>query len=247
MKAQIETLADTAQLAEAAARHFARAAARALRNWGEFAVALSGGSTPRAAYEHLAGLGPAEGVDWAKVHLYWGDERCVPPDHPESNFRLARESLLDHLDLPAQNIHRMPGELEPHTAAQAYEADLRQSLAARVDPGIDLPRFDLILLGLGRDGHTASLFPGSPALTEYLRWVLPQQAEADPPWRITLTLPVINAAAEVIFLVSGREKAPILRQVLRGPEDLRALPAQAVQPAGGDVIWLADGPAASLL
>jgi 6-phosphogluconolactonase len=247
LKAQIETLSDTAQLAEAAARHFARAAARALRNWGEFAVALSGGSTPRAAYEKLARLGPADGVDWKKVQLYWGDERCVPPEHPQSNFRLARESLLDRLKLPAANIHRMPGELEPHTAAQAYEADLRQSLSARVDQGIDLPRFDLILLGLGLDGHTASLLPGSPALTEYLRWVLPQETEVDPRWRITLTLPVINAAAEVIFLVSGREKAQILRRVLREKEDLRALPAQAVQPARGDVIWLADGPAASLL
>ena len=246
MKSLIETLPDPGQLAEAAARHFARAAARALRNWGDFAVALSGGSTPRAAFERIAALTAAEGLEWEKVHLFWGDERCVPPEHAQSNFGLARQSLLDRLDIPPQNIHRIPGELEPHTAAQAYETDLRSALSARVDQGIDLPRFDLILLGLGLDGHTASLFPGSPALTEYLRWVLAQQA-ADGSWRVTLTLPVINAAAEVMFIVSGREKSQILRRVLRGAEDLRALPAQAVQPAGRDVIWLVDAPGASLL
>jgi 6-phosphogluconolactonase len=246
LRAQIETLPDPPRWAEAAARHFARVAARAQRGGGDFAVALAGGTTPRLAYQQFAQLGPAEGLDWDRVHLCWGDERCVPPDHPDSNFRLARESLLDRLDLPPDHVHRMPGELDPHTAAQTYEADLRSALAARVDPGSDLPRFDLILLGVGQDGHTASLFPGCAAMTEYLRWVLAQQAP-DGSWRLTLTLPVINAAAEVIFLVSGRDKAPILRQVLRGPEDLRRLPAQAVQPAGGDVTWLLDGPAASLL
>ena len=246
MRAQIETLPDPSHLAEAAARQFARAATRAVRNWGEFTVAMPGGTTPRAAFERIAGLTTAEGLEWEKVHFFWGDERCVPPEHPQSNFRLARESLLDRLEIPAQNIHRMPGELEPHTAAQAYESDLRSALSARVDQGVDLPRIDLILLGLGLDGHTASLFPGSPALTEYLRWVLAQQA-TDGSWRLTLTLPVINAAAEVLFIVSGREKSHILRRVLRGTEDLRALPAQAVQPAGGDVIWLVDAQAASLL
>lgn len=246
MKPLIETLSDPGQLAEAAARHFARAATRALRNFGEFAVALSGGSTPRAAFERIAGLTAADGLEWEKVQFFWGDERCVPPEHAQSNFGLARQSLLDRLDIRPQNIHRIPGELEPHTAAQAYESDLRSALSARVDQGIDLPRFDLILLGLGLDGHTASLFPGSAALTEYLRWVLAQQAP-DKSWRLTLTLPVINAAAEVLFLVSGREKAQILRRVLRGTEDLRALPAQAVRPAGGDVIWLVDAPAASLI
>lgn len=246
MKAQIETLSDSAHLARAAARHFARAAVRAIRNWGEFVVALSGGTTPRAAYEQIADLGPVEGLAWEKVHFYWGDERCVPPEHPRSNYRLARKSLLDRLDPPAENIHRMPGDLEPHTAAQIYESELRTDLSARVDPGVDLPRFDLILLGLGLDGHTASIFPGSPSLTEYLRWVLAQQAP-DGSWRLTLTLPVINAASEVLFLVSGREKAQILRRVLRGEEDLRALPAQAVQPVNGDVIWLLDASAASLL
>jgi 6-phosphogluconolactonase len=246
VKAQIETLPDTRQLAEAAARHFARAASRALRNWGEFAVALSGGSTPRAAFEQIARLTRAHGLEWEKVHIFWGDERCVPPENAQSNYRLARESLLGRLNLPSANIHRVPGELEPRTAAQAYESDLRSALARRVDPGLDLPRFDLILLGLGQDGHTASLFPGSPALTEYLRWVLALQAD-DGSWRVTLTLPVINAASEVLFLVSGRQKAEILRRVLRGQEDLRGLPAQAVQPAGGDVIWLVDAPAASLI
>lgn len=244
MTPQIEILPDADRLAEAATGRFLQSASRAVQSRGVFTVALSGGSTPRGAYSHLAG---AQALEWGKALVFWGDERCVPPEHPQSNYRLARESLLRHIPIPAGNIHRMPGELEPEAAAQEYERELSTVFSGNAVRGSQLPRFDLILLGLGRDGHTASVFPGSTALSEQERWVVAQPPVGDGPWRLTLTPPVINAASEVLFLVAGHDKADILRRVLHGPRDPLNLPAQAIQPSDGELMWLLDAAAASLL
>jgi 6-phosphogluconolactonase len=204
-------------------------------------VALAGGATPREAYRGIAAdeMSGARRLPWACIHLFFGDERCVPPDHPESNFRMAREALLSQVPVPPENIHRMRGELEAAAAADDYQATLQSFF--QPPPG-EFPRFDLILLGLGADGHTASLFPGSPALLETRRLVCANPVPQLDTWRLTLTLPVLNAAAEVVFVVSGAEKAETLRRVLRGAP--HAYPAQAVSPARGRLLWMADEAAA---
>jgi len=200
-------------------------------------VALSGGSTPRATYTLLASDEFAARVDWPRVHVLWGDERCVPPDHPESNYRMARETLLDKIPIPAENVYRIRGELPPDQAATAYQAELEAILGT-------IGRFDLILLGMGEDGHTASLFPGTAAIHEQTRWVVAHYVDKLSAWRVTLTPVVINAAARVTFLVSGAGKAERLREVLDGPHQPDVLPAQIVRPTGGRLLWLADAAAA---
>jgi len=174
------------------------------------------------------------------VHVFWGDERCVPPEHPESNYRLAREALLDHVPLPLANIHRIHTEREPAQAAADYERTLRRFFG----PG-NAPRFDLVLLGLGTDGHTASLFPGTPAVQEHERWVVAHYVPSLAAWRVTLTPAVLNAADQVTFLVAGAEKAGVLDRVLNGPCQPDVLPAQVVRPAGGSLLWLVDAAAQS--
>ncbi len=181
-------------------------------------------------------------VMWSRVQVLWGDERCVPPHHAESNYRMARETLLDRVPVPAANVHRIHGEDDPASAAKAYEATLRALLRRPA-----AARIDLILLGLGEDGHTASLFPGSAAVHEQTRWVMAAHAAAGSMWRITLTPAVINAAAEVLFLVSGAAKAGILRRVLEGPRRPQSLPAQAIAPTNGRVRWCVDAAAAAEL
>jgi 6-phosphogluconolactonase len=183
-------------------------------------------------------------VDWSRVHVFWGDERCVPPDHPDSNYRMAREALLDRVLLPEANVHRIEGELGPEEAAVAYERTLRAFFVEHSGEGggAAAPRFDLILLGMGKDGHTASLFPGHPVLEETKRWVaavaVPAIAPALP--RVTLTLPVLNVAGGVTFVVAGREKREVLRAVLDNPETARDLyPAAMIQPRGR-LTWLLD-------
>ncbi len=235
----LRILEDPAGLAATAAREFAARAAGAVRERGRFAVALAGGSTPRSAYELLA-RDYADGVDWRRVHFFFGDERPVPPDHPDSNYRMAREALL--AKVPAGSVHRMRGELPPEEAALLYEEELRSFFA-----GEPVPRFDLILLGLGEDGHTASLFPHTRALEETGRLVVANPVPKLGTTRITLTLPVINAARAVIFLVSGREKAEALRAVLGGSADPRQYPARLVRPVAGELLWLADRTAAASL
>lgn len=246
---EIEVYRDAERLARAAAEHFASLAAEAIAGQGRFAVALAGGSTPRATYRLLAGDEFASRVDWTRVHVFWGDERPVAPEHPDSNYRMAREALLDHVPLPAENVHRMRGELEPAQAAADYEQALRVFFAS---PATDqeaktTARFDLILLGMGDDGHTASLFPGTAAITEQTRWVIAHLVEKLDTWRITLTPAVINAAANVTFIVSGSIKAERLRQVLTGPYQPEVLPAQIVDPGRGRLRWLVDEAAASSL
>ena len=214
---------------------------------GRFVVALSGGSTPKRLYALLATAAYAGRVDWSRVHVFWGDERCVPPDDPASNYRMAREALLSRVPVPEGNVHRMRGEDDPGSAAAAYERELREIFVTPDGPPACIPgrRFDLVLLGMGDNGHTASLFPGTPAVREAERWVLAQYVEAVSMWRVTLTPVVINAAAEVTFLVSGGDKAEMLRRVLKGPHVPDALPAQAIAPGHGRLRWLVDAAAAA--
>jgi polyphosphate glucokinase len=246
----VEVHPTTDALMRAAAEMFARRAAEAIHATGRFAVALSGGGTPAKLYAVLAGDPFRTRVDWTRVEVFWSDERSVPPDHPASNYRLARELLLDELEeLPAANVHRIFGEDDPPRAAASYERSLRNAFATPVGPPRVAPgsRFDLILLGLGEDGHTASLFPGSAAIREEARWVVAPNDAPSSTERITLTLPVINAAAEVAFLVSGEEKARTLQRVIEGPRAPELLPAQRVAPSHGRLRWLVDRAAASLL
>lgn len=224
-------------LAEGAAEELAGLAAKAIAQRGKFRLALSGGSTPRLLYERLAQAPYLEQIDWAKVEIFFGDERCVPPDHPDSNFRMANESLLRRVSIPQEQIHRIKGEIEPVLAAREYEAELKAAF------GSTQPAFDLLLLGLGEDGHTASLFPGSTALSHKKHWVTAVEHHRPPPplvTRISLTLPALNAAREVWFLVSGAGKANILRRVLEPEGETDLLPAQQLQPVSGEVVFLAD-------
>ncbi len=239
---EIEIVKDAEALADRAAELFVSLAVESIAAQGWFSVALSGGSTPLKLYSRLRRPPYSIQIDWSKVHLFWGDERCVSPDHPDSNFNTAKLALIDHMPVPVTNIHRIQAELEPTQAALSYERELKDFFV-----GESLPRFDLILLGLGEDGHTASLFPGSPALSEQVHWVVSVEHQQPPPplvSRITLTLPVLNACRSAVFLVSGAGKASRLAQVLLGPHQPEKLPSQAVQPRDGLLIWLVDQPAA---
>jgi 6-phosphogluconolactonase len=238
---------DIEHLSLAAAERFIALAAEAVAARGRFTVALAGGSTPRVLYSLLASATFAGRVDWPRVEAYWGDERCVPPEDSRSNFRLAHEALLARVPAPSQNVHRMRGEAEPAAAAAEYERLLRQRFG---DSGPDTPPasgFDLVLLGMGDDGHTASLFPHTPPLDEQVRWAVPNWSAETQTWRVTLTTPVLNEARQVLFLVSGNTKAERLAQVLEGPRDPHALPAQLIVPAHGEVAWFVDQGAAARL
>jgi len=226
------------ELAGADAREFAARAEEAIEERGRFAVVLAGGSTPETLYGILA-RDYADRIDWSNVYVFFGDERSVPPHHEDSNLKMASEALLDHV--PVGNVHRIRGELPPDEAAEAYEEDLRKFFQTE-----DVPRFDLILLGIGADGHTASLFPRTPALEVQDRWVVANPVPRLDTTRITLTVPVINAARAVIFLVEGEDKAETVRKILEGDADPRAYPAKLVQPPGGPK-WMIDQSAASLL
>jgi len=235
---------DAPAVARAAARLFVEWAWQFIAREGAFCVALSGGSTPRELYRLLATDEFRTQVDWAKVHLFWGDERAVPPDHPESNYGMARREMLLRVPIPSANVHRMEAE-RPNLgrAAQDYEAILRRFLPLDAR---GFPRFDLILLGLGPDGHTASLFPGTRRLRDTSRWVSTPLHPKFGSRRMTLTLPALNAAHRVLFLVTGAEKAAVLRDVLEGTHD-PLLPAQLVTVPDGRREFLVDQAAASLL
>jgi 6-phosphogluconolactonase len=233
---------DAEGVARAAAARFTEIAGESVRANGRFSVALSGGSTPRRIYELLAGEEFAARVDWSKAHVFFGDERCVPPDDEASNYRMARDTLLARVSVPVRNVHRMIGEGDAVANARLYEGELRSFFGEG-----SVPAFDLVMLGLGDDGHTASLFPATPALEERGAWVVANWIEKLGAYRLTLTAPVINHAAHVMFVVSGAGKAGRLSEVLNGlPEPLR-LPAQLIRPAGGTLEWFIDRAAASKL
>lgn len=208
-----------------------------------FIIALAGGSTPRMAYDLLSGE-YAGVMDWESTYVFWGDERCVPPESPLSNLRMARETLLNHVRVPIDHLHRFHGEYAPEQAAQAYEDELRRFFGSRGTRG---SRFDALLLGLGTDGHVASLFPGSPALDERQAWVTTSQRPEEAFERVTLTFPAINSAANVLFLVTGPDKAEVVARVLKGDPSEEVLPAQRVNPVEGSVIWVLDEDAAAEL
>jgi 6-phosphogluconolactonase len=238
MEPEIRIVETAADLFQAAAEEFSQIAAKAIRSRGRFTVALSGGSTPRGLFALLA-TGKFN-VAWDKTLFFWSDERHVPPNDPDSNFRMANEALLSKIPVPPQNIFRIPAEnKDASAAASAYEATLRSVFAVKAG---EIPRFDLILLGIGTEGHTASLFPGSPALNETQRLTVANWIEKLHTARITFTYPLLNNAACVIFLVSGAEKADILHQILEGPGDL---PAQKVCPVNGRLLWIEDHAAAA--
>jgi 6-phosphogluconolactonase len=238
---RVERAADRAALAQAAAEELTRRAAQAVEERGAFAMALAGGSTPRALYELLADASAPfrDRVPWPSVHAFFGDERAVPPADPQSNFRMARIALLERV--PIGSVHRIPGELGAVAAASRYEADL----LAHFGPG-GTPVFDLVLLGLGTDGHTASLFPGSPALRERRRWVV--DAPGPPPSieRITVTVPVLEAARATLFLVAGADKAEPLRRWVKPRAGEEPIPAAQIR-FGGSLRVLADEAAAAAL
>ena len=238
----IEVLATAADLFHAAAEEFVRAARAAIGAQGRFTVALSGGSTPKALYSLLASN--YADFAWNRVFLFFGDERHVPPTDPESNYRMVKESLLTKIAIPAENVFRVPAENPDAAAAAAdYEAQLRRFF--QIKSG-EFPRFDLILLGLGPDGHTASLFPDSAALDEQSRLVVANWVAKFNTYRITLTFPVLNRAAEIMFLASGPDKAEILHQVLEA-KNIPPLPSQRVEPSDGKLLWMLDEPAAAKL
>lgn len=226
---------DVNELNRKAAEQFISLAGEAISQTGQFTVALSGGSTPKALYSLLASPDYRERVDWSRIHLFWGDERCVPPDHAESNFRMVQESLLSKIQIPSENVHRMMGEKEPEQAATEYEEHLRQFFHL---PRGGVPRFDLIFLGLGEDGHTASLFPDTAALNEKEHLVATVYVEKLKAHRLTLTLPVINAAAQVTFLVSGQSKTAIVNDIVGLNSDSFIYPAAKVSPIDGQLTWL---------
>ena len=236
---EIRVLPNAAEAARAAAEELAAAGADAITDRGVFRVALSGGTTPTRLFDTLATARYRRRVDWERTRVFFVDERCVPPSHERSNYRLAKKHLLDPLQVPPRNVFRMKGEDEPRRAAAAYEKVLRQEFGARA------PRFDVVLLGLGADGHTASLFPGTPALVEKTRWVAPNPAPSAGDWRLTLTLPVLNAGRRVVFLVAGSDKASVVSTLLLKKPGYRKLPASRVRPPRGSLVWILDEEAAS--
>jgi 6-phosphogluconolactonase len=242
--AAVEVFADLEALLDAATTAVIRLAADSIKARGRFTWALSGGSTPEGLYRRLASGEARDQVGWPHVHLFWGDERAVPPSHPKSNYRMAKMSLVDHVPLPPGQVHRMRGEDDPTRAAAEYEALLRATLETNGTGGPGM--FDLILLGIGSDGHTASLFPARRAGRETARWVVAEQVDAERGWRLTLTPPVLNAARAVIFLVAGDSKATALAAVLEGPAMPDTLPAQRVVPRDA-VRWMVDRQAAARL
>jgi 6-phosphogluconolactonase len=241
----IQVVEDPAAVARCGAERFTALARAAVEARGRFTVALSGGSTPKALFQLLARESRST-VPWDRIELFWGDERCVPPDHADSNYRMTRESLLDAVPIPRARTHRIEAERDDHAAvAAAYEAEIARVLGAT--PGGTPPVFDLVFLGMGPDGHTASLFPGTTALSERRRWVVANHVPQFKADRITLTYPILNRAAHVVFLAAGTDKASVLREVLEGPPALERLPSQGIRPDAGELVWLVDRAAAAQL
>lgn len=229
------------EAAQSAASFVAALAQECVADHGRFTIALSGGSTPRQLYRVLASPPHAKEVAWDSWHVFWGDERCVPPDHEDSNYRMASEVLLDHVPIPPDHVHRMRGEIAPHKAADEYESVLREVFQT------GLPSFDLVLLGLGEDGHTASLFPGTDAMQEEHRLAQANWAPHLQAHRLTFTFRLINAARAVAFVATGESKARVLREVLEPEPGESARPAAMVRPTHGTLQWFLSEDATRLL
>ncbi len=235
---QVSVFDDQEALSRGAAELFYSLSRTAVASHGRFVVALSGGTTPQRLYTLLGAPPYQTAIDWRRIHLFWADERCVPPDHPESNYKLVRDRLLKNVSLEKNNVHRVQGECDPGEAARAYEQGIKEFFGTE-----SLPGFDLIILGVGADGHTASLFPGSTAVAETARIAVPVYLAPPQLNRVTLTLPVINRAVQVLFLAAGRAKAVALHNILYQENSLR-YPAGLVRPVHGAVSWFLDAEAA---
>jgi 6-phosphogluconolactonase len=233
-----------ADVALAAAAMFAETVSAAVAARGLARVAISGGSTPKAMFKLLADESQpfVNDIPWAKLQLFWVDERCVPPGHPESNYGMTKTAMLDKVPLPPANVHRMEGELDPEEAASRYESEIRNTFKLE---GAETPTFDLVLLGLGPDGHTASLFPHTEGLNEMSRICFANHVPQKDTWRLTLTWPVITQGREVAFLIEGDEKAEIIRTVFTGAYEPETYPAQLIRPASGKLTLLVDAAAAA--
>jgi 6-phosphogluconolactonase len=240
---EVKVFEDPERVARAAAARFAELAREAVTTRGLFTVALAGGSTPRRVYELLAGEDFGERIDWRSVHVFFGDERAVPADHADSNYRMAAESLLSRVPVPEQNIHRIEGVGDAAANASDYESEMRGLFG----DDAEWPRLDLVMLGMGDDGHTASLFPNTAALDERRAWVAANWVEKLGAWRVTLTAPAVNAARHVLFLVVGAGKAERLREVLKGERDPARLPSQSIRPEDGTLEWFVERAAAARL
>jgi 6-phosphogluconolactonase len=239
LRATVEVHPNAHVAALATAQGFARRAREAVDARGRFSVALAGGTAPREAYALLAEEPFRSAIPWEGVHLFWGDERCVPPSHPRSNFGMASAAFVSRVPIPPVNVHRMPGELPPARGAEAYARELAAFFGGTV------PRFDLVHLGIGPDGHTASLFPFDDSSREWERSVVPVLHRSTGEWRLSLAVPVLNAAARVEFLALGRGKARVVRSVVSGALDPFRLPAQLVRPDDGELVWMLDAEAAA--
>jgi 6-phosphogluconolactonase len=239
---EIKVLPNPAAIAAEGAERFATAYAEVVASRGSFSVALSGGSTPKAMHAILAAESYKSRIDWTKVHVFFGDERCVPPDHKDSNYRMALETLLSKVPIPLDNIYRMEGELDPHDAAAKYEEQLREYFDAAGG-------FDLCYLGMGDDGHTLSLFPNTPAIDETKKLCVAQhvaKSTTGDSWRITLTAPFVNRSHRVLFLVAGVNKSKALTEVLEGDRDVHTYPSQLIAPEQGQLTFLIDPAAAGM-
>jgi len=241
---QLIVMDDAQALYVRAAEEIAHFAGEAICTHGEFTLCLTGGATPASTYELLATRFRLS-VDWKEVQFFWGDERCVPPDDPASNFGMANRTILSKLALRPEQVHRMRGEDDPAQAAQDYEGELRAFF--RLEQPGDFQSFNLVLLGLGENAHVASLFPHHSALHEETRLAVAVDVAAVPRRRISLTVPVINSAERVMFLVSGEKKAAAVKNILQGPQDPEEYPGQLVKPHSGEIVWLIDKAAASEL
>lgn len=243
----VKVVADTNQMSRQAAELFVKFAKQAIAERGVFSVALSGGSTPKKLYELLANESELyrSQIEWQKVHFFFGDERHVPPDHADSNYKMANQAMFARVsELPLENVHRVLSENEAADAATLYEQKLREFFPSET---VEFPRFDLVLLGLGADGHTASLFPESEALAEQTRFFIENFVQKFSAYRLTLTFPMINNARNVLFLIGGGEKALVVREILKPESNKVSYPAQLVNPLDGQLLWLLDKAAASEL
>jgi 6-phosphogluconolactonase len=235
-------LSDLEAISHKAAEMFVNASRTCIASQGKFSVAISGGSTPRKLYSLLGSAEYSPQVDWQRVHFFWVDERCVPKEHEESNFKTAFDGLLSKVSIRGENIHRIKGEEDPDKAATDYEKEVRNFFGMS-----GLPMFDLVILGMGEDGHTASFFPGSNLLKERIRLAAPVYLERPNRNRITLTLPVLNNAAQILFLVAGHSKADVVCEILGNGRKKERYPAGLIHPVHGSITWLIDQEAAEKL